>query len=149
MSNAAFLLIALSFAVVASSLLWFRTRKPTTFMSSIDNFQREMAALARDPSEEMTPPRRPTKLKPIVPSREGASLAEKFRSARQLAGDELAERRGARRSRHRAGAKTILPSRGRDDLADRLSSARRRGHGGYDDAGSYDYDSGAGWDDGS
>ena len=84
MSNAAFLLIAVGVSIVASMLLWLRTRKPTTFMSSIDSFQREMAALARDPHEQMAPPRRPTKLKPIVPSRgENGSLAEKFRAARQ------------------------------------------------------------------
>lgn len=158
-NNAAFLLIAIGVSIAASMALWLRTKKPTTFMSSIDNFQREMAALARDPHEEITPPRRPTKLKPIVPSRDAGSLAEKFRSARQSAGDEIAERRGARRDRHRAGSGTIVPSQGRGDLADRLTAAPRRGSGqthgfgGRDASGDswadgYRQDAGAPWDDG-
>lgn len=143
MSNAAFLLIAIAVSIVGSMFLWLRTRKPQTFMSSIDNFQQEMAALARDPHEQMAPPRRPTKLKPIVPNRD-PGLAEKFRSARQQAGEELAERRGARRSRAR-NIPAIVPNRGRGDLAEQLGAARRLS-GSVHDGG---LDAGGGWDDGS
>ncbi len=140
MSNAAFLLIAIAFAVVASMLMWLRTRKPTTFMSSIDSFQREMAALARDPDAPTAAPRRPTKLKPIVPSRPGGSLAEKFRSARQVAGEELAERRRPRAPK--AGRTPLVPTQGRGDLAERLQVARQRGTGG-----GLDLDAGFGYGD--
>jgi hypothetical protein len=46
--NAAFVLVAVGFAALASALLWFRHRRPRTFMSSIEEFQREMQALGRD-----------------------------------------------------------------------------------------------------
>jgi hypothetical protein len=46
--NAAFLLVAVIGSVIGSVLLWFRHRRPKTFMSSIDDFQREMKALARE-----------------------------------------------------------------------------------------------------
>lgn len=45
MGNVIFLLIALVLSVVGSLLLWFQNRKPKTFESSIDDFQREMNAL--------------------------------------------------------------------------------------------------------
>ncbi len=45
MSNAAFVLIAVAVIVVVSVLLWLVNRKPQTFMSSIDDFEREMKAL--------------------------------------------------------------------------------------------------------
>jgi hypothetical protein len=45
MSNAAFVLIAVAVIIVVSVLLWFLNRKPQTFMSSIDDFEREMKAL--------------------------------------------------------------------------------------------------------
>jgi hypothetical protein len=48
MGNAAFLLVAVIGSVIGSVLLWFRHRRPKTFMSSIDDFQREMKALARE-----------------------------------------------------------------------------------------------------
>ena len=49
MSNVAFLLIAVGIAVVGSLIVWFRYRKPKTFMSSINDFAREMDALGREP----------------------------------------------------------------------------------------------------
>ena len=45
MSNAAFVLIAVAVIIVVSVLLWLLNRKPQTFMSSIDDFEREMKAL--------------------------------------------------------------------------------------------------------
>lgn len=103
MNNVAFLVIAVGVATIASTFLWLRTRRPTTFMSSIDSFQQEMKALGRDPHAEMAPPRRPTVLRPIVPSQGSNGVADKFRAARQAAGGELADRRGARRDRKRVG----------------------------------------------
>ena len=49
MSNAGFLLIAVAGIVAGSFAVWALNRKPKTFMSSIDDFAREMKALARDP----------------------------------------------------------------------------------------------------
>ena len=44
MGNAAFVLIAVGVAALASLLLWAAHRRPRTFMSSIEDFQREMKA---------------------------------------------------------------------------------------------------------
>jgi hypothetical protein len=52
MANAAFLLVAIGVSIVGSLLLWLRHRKPKTFMSSIDDFQREMTALGREQDEK-------------------------------------------------------------------------------------------------
>ena len=49
MSGLAFLLIVVVVAVVGSLIVWLRHRKPTHFMSSVDDFQREMDALGRPP----------------------------------------------------------------------------------------------------
>jgi len=49
-SGVAFLLIVVVVAVVGSLIVWLRHRKPTHFMSSVDDFQREMDALGRPPS---------------------------------------------------------------------------------------------------
>ena len=48
MNNAAFLLVAIGFSIVVSLAIWAFNRKPKTFMSSIDDFEREMRALGRD-----------------------------------------------------------------------------------------------------
>jgi hypothetical protein len=48
-SNAAFVLIAIAVIIVVSVLLWLLNRKPQTFMSSIDDFEREMKALGGEP----------------------------------------------------------------------------------------------------
>ena len=44
MSSAGFLLIAVAGIVAGSVLVWALNRKPKTFMSSIDDFSREMKA---------------------------------------------------------------------------------------------------------
>ena len=49
MSNVSFLLIVVVVSVVGSVVLWIRHRKPTHFMSSVDEFKREMDALGREP----------------------------------------------------------------------------------------------------
>lgn len=48
MSNVSFLLIVVVVSVVGSLVVWLRHRKPTHFMSSVDEFKREMDALAGD-----------------------------------------------------------------------------------------------------
>jgi hypothetical protein len=48
-SGVAFLLIVVVVALVGSLIVWLRHRKPTHFMSSVDDFQREMNALGRSP----------------------------------------------------------------------------------------------------
>jgi hypothetical protein len=82
-SNLAYLLIAVGFSVVLSLIVWAsRYRKPKTFMSSIDDFQREMGALGGDldakPRKKASP--RPD---PIVPAPEQGDLARKLKEARQ------------------------------------------------------------------
>jgi hypothetical protein len=51
MENAAFVLIAVGVAALASLLLWLAHRRPRTFMSSIEDFQREMKALGHEGDE--------------------------------------------------------------------------------------------------
>jgi hypothetical protein len=49
MSSLSYLAIALGLSVSLSLAVWWaRYRKPTTFMSSIDSFRREMDALGRE-----------------------------------------------------------------------------------------------------
>ena len=48
MGNLIFLVGAITLSIVGSVLLWLRYRKPTSFMSSIDDFQAEMTALSAD-----------------------------------------------------------------------------------------------------
>ncbi len=82
MNNLAYLVIALSFSVVVSAIVWAaRYRKPKTFMSSIDDFQREMGALGGD--LEGRPRKKPgQKPDPIVPAPEQGDLARKLKEAR-------------------------------------------------------------------
>ncbi len=54
MSNAAFVLIAVAVIIVVSVLLWLLNRKPQTFMSSIDDFEREMKALGGETNNKTT-----------------------------------------------------------------------------------------------
>jgi hypothetical protein len=56
-SGVAFLLIVVVVGVVGSFVVWLRHRKPTHFMSSVDDFQREMDALGRSPSTTTKGPR--------------------------------------------------------------------------------------------
>jgi hypothetical protein len=86
--NVAFLLIAVAIAVVGSLIVWYRYRKPKTFMSSINDFAREMDALGREPG---TPePRRGSsrsqrnRTAPIVPAPEQGDLARRLKEARDL-----------------------------------------------------------------
>ena len=67
MSNAGFLLIAVAGIVAGSFAVWALNRKPKTFMSSIDDFSREMKALGRDTDEPHPPRRRKRTVQP--PSR--------------------------------------------------------------------------------
>ncbi len=62
MGSAIFLVAALAFIAVGSVLLWLRHRKPRTFMTTIDDFQREMTALG-DPNGGR-PQRRRTGVRP-------------------------------------------------------------------------------------
>lgn len=50
MSGLVFLLIALGLSVVGSLVLWMRYRKPTSLEHGIRSFNKEMEALAPDPS---------------------------------------------------------------------------------------------------
>ncbi|MBI2706419.1 MAG: hypothetical protein HYX32_14195 [Actinobacteria bacterium] len=84
MSNASFLLIVVIISVPAIFYMWLRSRKPTTFMSSIDEFRREMSALAHDPHQEIERKRKPQPLRPIVPSHNNHGLADKIRTAQKV-----------------------------------------------------------------
>ena len=53
-----FLLIVVVVTVVGSLVVWLRHRKPTHFMSSVDDFQREMDALGRPSGSRRRVPRR-------------------------------------------------------------------------------------------
>lgn len=46
MSNLLYLLLAVSLSVVGSVVLWLRHRKPRSLESGIEEFQRELRALA-------------------------------------------------------------------------------------------------------
>ena len=87
MSNLAYLFIALGLSVVLSVGMWLaRYRKPKTFMSSIDDFRREMDALGGDSSEAdrrrwpKGPNGRPD---PIIPAPEQGDLARRLKEARK------------------------------------------------------------------
>jgi hypothetical protein len=56
--NAAFVLIAVAVSALGSLLLWALHRRPRTFMSSIEDFQREMKALSQEEEEQVR--RRPS-----------------------------------------------------------------------------------------
>lgn len=60
MGNLIFLVVALGLSVAGSLLLWLRYRQPTSVMSSVDGFQREMEALG-------SPPRTPPGTRPASP----------------------------------------------------------------------------------
>jgi hypothetical protein len=45
-SNLLYLVLALLFSVVGSLILWYRHRKPRTMEAGIDEFSRELKALA-------------------------------------------------------------------------------------------------------
>lgn len=66
-ANVGFLLIVVVISVVGSIFLWWRSRKPTTFMSSVDEFQEEMRALGRDAGQAPTPARRGSRPRGAAP----------------------------------------------------------------------------------
>jgi hypothetical protein len=90
-NNVAFLLIAVGIGVVGSLIVWLRYRKPKTFMSSINDFAREMDALGREPGAE---PRRSSgrssrsRAAPIMPAPEQGDLARRLKEARDLRSGE-------------------------------------------------------------
>lgn len=57
MSGLVFLLAALALSVVGSLVLWLRHRHPTSMEQGIDDFSREMQALA--PQRQLDPGRHP------------------------------------------------------------------------------------------
>ncbi|MBW3548326.1 MAG: hypothetical protein KY452_09375 [Actinobacteria bacterium] len=62
MSGLIFLIVALTLSVVGSVALWLRHREPTSVERSIDDFTREMHALAppHRPGRDRPPPERRT-----------------------------------------------------------------------------------------
>lgn len=93
-SSVAFLVVAVGASIVGSMLIWLRHRKPTTFMSSIDEFQREMQALAREPEQHDGRRRRrggDKRPQPIVPAAHDPELARKLRTARERTGGRAAK----------------------------------------------------------
>ena len=86
MSNAGFLLIAVAGIIAGSLAVWAVNRKPKTFMSSIDDFQREMGALGGDLDGK--PRRKQAKPDPIVPAPEQGDLARKLKEARRYQSDD-------------------------------------------------------------
>jgi hypothetical protein len=88
MSGLGYLGVAVAMAVVLSTLLWLVQRKPTSFMSSIDEFRREMDALGREPGAPLPAVRGRRRGKdagrpdPIVPAPRRGDLARKLRAAR-------------------------------------------------------------------
>lgn len=84
-SGGAFLLVALVLSVAGSLAFWWKQRKPRTFMSSIDEFQREMDALGQD--DRRSRRRGGERPQPIVPAPGPGDLARKLREARRMAGE--------------------------------------------------------------
>jgi hypothetical protein len=85
-SALAFLLIVVVISVLGSLWVWYRQRRPTTMMSSVDDFQREMQALARDPGTapaKRNRSRRRTPPAPLVPPEGADDRARKLRDARR------------------------------------------------------------------
>jgi len=76
-NNAAFVLIAIGLSVVVSLVIWLASRKPQTFMSSIDDFEREMKALGRDPSSGR--PSRSRRRAPGIDPRDDLDAREEHR----------------------------------------------------------------------
>lgn len=52
MSNLAYLLLAVVFSLLGSLWVWYRHRQPRSLEYGIDEFQRELQALAPDPSSD-------------------------------------------------------------------------------------------------
>lgn len=85
MGNLIFLVGAIALSIVGSVLLWLRYRKPTSFMSSIDDFQAEMSALsAGRPAPGLVPAAdRPRPATPMGPQAgRPSTLSDRLRTAR-------------------------------------------------------------------
>jgi hypothetical protein len=85
-SGWAYPLVAVAVAAVASTVLWFAQRKPTSRFSGIDEFRREMDALGQRPGRSAAPAGRAARRRrpePIVPAPRSGDLARKLRAARQ------------------------------------------------------------------
>lgn len=54
MSNLAYLLLAITFSLLGSLIVWYRHRQPRSVEYAIDEFQRELQALA--PEQSPSPP---------------------------------------------------------------------------------------------
>jgi hypothetical protein len=52
MSNLLYLVIAVVLSVIGSTVLWLRHRKPKRLEAGIDEFSRELRALAPDPRDD-------------------------------------------------------------------------------------------------
>ena len=52
MSNLLYLLVAVALSVLGCTLLWLRHRKPRRLEAGIDEFSRELRALAPDPRDD-------------------------------------------------------------------------------------------------
>lgn len=86
MSNLAYLVIALGLSVVLSVGVWLmRYRKPKTFMSSIDDFRREMDALGGEgnEAERRRWARQNGRPDPIIPAPEQGDLVRRLKEARE------------------------------------------------------------------
>lgn len=58
MSGVAFLLVAVGLSLLGTLVIWLRTRKPQTWDSGIQEFSRNMEALAQTRPETREPARR-------------------------------------------------------------------------------------------
>jgi hypothetical protein len=122
MGNLVFLLGAIALSVVGSIVLWLRHREPTSFMSSIDDFQREMTALSGERPPGELDPSRP----PVGPLRPAAGRGP---APRDATGRGIPGRRASRTVR-----RPIVPAQPVPGLAEGLAASRRRARGGAGDA---------------
>jgi hypothetical protein len=97
-TGVAYLGVALAMIVVLSTMLWLSQRRPKSFLSSIDEFRREMDALARDPGDgdgrrrPRPAGRRPrSRPDPIMPAPGHGDVARTLRAAREHASDPIPE----------------------------------------------------------
>lgn len=78
-----FLLIVVVISVLGSLWVWYRQRRPTTLMSSVEDFQREMDALARDRRTHPERGRRKGAPEPILRPDSAEERARRLREARR------------------------------------------------------------------
>ncbi|HVE47281.1 MAG TPA: hypothetical protein VNA57_11115 [Acidimicrobiales bacterium] len=64
MSNLAYLLLAITFSLLGSLFVWYRHRQPRSLEYAIDEFQRELQALAPEQAGPGPPPRSPDERAP-------------------------------------------------------------------------------------